>query len=200
MHEDQTRGGAYDFAPRAELTGDLGVLRLLLSSGVDVNTQYEIRGHSDIPGYCNNKEMSLIHEAVSVAAVATIEALLDFGAEIDAVSPKHGTALMLALSLGQEDAARLLVARGAEPSSRTSSSRYPYLTPERAFYESPIEAAIAGGDASLLEILLDHGAVPADSTLEFSKTVARLKNRNHENLDREIQPSLNTSDVLPVAK
>lgn len=197
IYEDQTRGGTYDFAPRATLTGDVAILRLLLSSGVDVNTQYETRGHGNIRDYCKNSKISLIHEATSIGAVAAIEKLLDFRADIDGVSPKHGTALMLALSIGQGDAARLLLTKGADPSFRTSSLEDLDPTPNRALYKSPIEAAIIGGDVSLLKILLDHGAVPDDSTLGFSKTVAGLRNRSHEILDREIQRCLNTKDLSP---
>ena len=35
------------------------------------------------------------------------------------------------------------------------------------------EATILGGDVSLLKILLDHGALPDESTMRFSKNLAR---------------------------
>ena len=154
IHEDQTRGGAFDFAPRASLTGDLAILRLLLSSGVDVNTQYETRGHPNLRNYCKNSKMGLIHEATSIGAVTAIEALLEFGADIDGVSPKHGTALMLALSLGQRDTARLLLANGADPNRRTSSPEDLSPTPDKRLYRTPIEAAISWGQCVLVQDLI----------------------------------------------
>ena len=187
------------FAPRAALTRNVAILRLLLSAGVDVNAQYAITFPTFPHDAHVRGEVTLIQEAALLGAVPAIEALLEHGAVIDLVHPAHGTKLMLALSRAQRDAAQFLLARGADPNLSLTSSPHFYITPNRAFYKSPIEAAIVGGDASLLKILFDHGAVPDDdSTLSFSRTVAQAENRSHEALDREIQLRLHSSDSSPM--
>lgn len=161
--------GALDFAPRASLTGDPAILRLLLSSGVDVNIQYMTCDRS--VGINNDfNRMSLLHEAASLGAVPAMETLLDFGAEIDAVSPEHGTALMLTLWQRQENAARFLLVKGADPNFRASV----YST-----YKRPMEAAIYSGKASLVTLLLDQGVVPGDSALELAWMAKHVGKREH---------------------
>lgn len=99
--------------------------------------------------------------------------------------------LMLGLLQKHEGAARLLLARGADPNLEPYHSGCLYLSPGRSiFHKSPIEATILGGDVSLLKILLDHGAIPDESTVNLSKNSARLMYRKHENLDWEIRRRL----------
>ena len=157
---------APDFAPRASLTGDPAILRLLLSSGVDVNIQYKtcVQRFS-IDKDCNR--MSLLHEAASLGAVPAMETLLEFGAEIDAVSPKHGTALMFALFKRQENAAKFLLVKGADPIFEADVC---------TGYKRPMEAAILGGKASLVTLLLDHGVLPDDSALELARMAKHIGN------------------------
>ena len=88
----RSRGEAFDFAPRAVLRQNTAMLRLLISSGVDVSVLYLPPGSNwpgiDSPRGSCRSSISLIHEAASVGAVSAIKALLDHGAEIDAVSPR----------------------------------------------------------------------------------------------------------------
>ena len=164
MHDDDLRGGAHDFAPRATLSSGMAILHFLLSSGVDVKSQYGIYNLT-FANFMHFRKISLLQEAASLGAIPAMEILLDFGAEIDAVSPEYGTALMVSLWQGHENAAKFLLAKGADPKfTRTSSSGY----------NSPIEAAIIGGNTSSMERLLKYGAVPDDSTIRFAESVRHL--------------------------
>ena len=173
--ETQLEGKALDFAPRASLTGDPAILRLLLSSGVDVNIQYQTCVQS-LSYYKGCNWMSLLHEAAALGAVPAMETLLEFGAEIDAVSPIYGTALMLALLKRQENAAQFLLVKGADPNFEADI----YSASKR-----PMEAAILGGKASLVTLLLDHGVVPDDSALGLARIAKQFGKRKHveEHLD-----------------
>ncbi len=161
------QNGAYDFAPRAALVApraasqqSLDILRLLLSSGVNANTRYKIKGSTSTDGIYSEyfHEFTLVQEAASLGAVAAMEMLLEHGAEVDAVSPDHGTALMLALSGGQVDAARFLLLKCADPNFNVVSQNA-YQSLSEVTFRRPIEAAVIGGKTTLLEYLLNHGAV-----------------------------------------
>ena len=177
------RSEACDFAPRAALKQKLAMLRLLISSGIDVNVLYpqpqvfQPRIHCgrarwaalDPHPKSSNIRISLIHEAASLGAVSAIEALLGHGAEIDAASPRWwcGTALMAALLNQQAEAAKFLLVRGADPNFFAALNVPTSFWGCTRCYRYPIEAAMVGGDPSIMRLLLDHGAVPDDSTLNF---------------------------------
>lgn len=156
---------AVDYAPRASL-GNVAILRLLLSSGVDVNARYNY--HDVHLNWYVNSEMSLIQEAASLGEVAAIEVLLEFGAEIDAVSLSWGTALMLALSKGKNNAAKLLLEKGADPNLGSPSLSFHWIV-AATVYKTPIEAAIFRGMPSMVQLLLDYGAVVYDRAVKYAK-------------------------------
>ena len=156
---------AIDFAPRASLTKNPAILRLLLSSGVNVNARYNEVSYE-------RSNISLLHEATSIGAVAAIQTLLEFGAEIDAQS-NYGTVLMFALVICREDVVKLLLAKGADPNLRALSG-VGYPLPEETGYKSPLEAAIYVRDASKVKLLFEYGAVPDFSTVEFMDRVLPL--------------------------
>lgn len=166
---DYAPRAAVDYAPRASL-GNVAILRLLLSSGVDVNARYDL-------GRSTYKNMSLILEAASLGAVAAIEVLLEFGAEIDAVSPSWGTALMLALSEGQKNAVKLLLEKGADPNFGFSPDPSHEIL-GGGWYKTPIEAAIIRVEPFMVQLLLDHGALPCDRDVKFAKDRAHLTASN----------------------
>ena len=167
--ELQEKRGSAKSALRVALTKNVAILRLLLSADVNVNQQYR-ETSSYFPG-----EVTLIQEAASVGAVPAIELLLEFGAFIDAVSLVHGTALMIALSESKAKAARLLLDKGADANCGKASNNT-YYTINKDFrvsdldpYRNPIEAAIFGGDPSMVQLLLNHGAKPDESTLRYAR-------------------------------
>lgn len=161
-YKDLERGSEEDIcrhpASAAVFSNTTHILRFLLSSGVDVNATYEVK-HSF--GFA-----TLLHEAAALNRVSAIEELLEFGANIDAESSDCGTPLMLALSYEQEGAAEILLDKGANPNFKTLRGQELDLDPS-----SPIEAATRPGSLSLVELLLEHGAVSDDSTLKYAKDV-----------------------------
>jgi uncharacterized protein len=58
---------------------------------------------------------SPLHYAAAGPGTAAVQLLLEQGAALDARSPNGTTPLMMAARYGSEDAARLLLARGADP-------------------------------------------------------------------------------------
>ena len=187
-------GEACDFAPRAALKKNAAMLRLLISSGVDVNVQYNkalqtrhrLRAQPFIYNYDNDK-ISLVHEAASLGAVSAIKALLDHGAEIDAASRMCVTALIVALLNQKEEAAEFLLVRGADPNFFAAPDPIVVMFGSERRHQTPIEAAMEGGNPCMVRLLLDHGAVRDDSTLSFMKSVTWSRDgpANHEE-DHEI--------------
>ena len=181
------------FAPRASLRDDTAILQLLLSMSVDINAEYTWDGST----------VTLIHEAAYLGAVPAIEILLHHGAKIDAVASTDGTALMIALSERRLAVARFLLAKGANPKyEATPDKNYKaYGTVIDSFsiettykrvelpFKNPLEAAIIGGDPSMVMLLLGRGAVPDGSTLEFLEKMDKLKitGKERESEYREIK-------------
>ena len=163
------KGRACDFAPRAALRINPAILRLLISSGVDINVRFtptEDDGRwfaTDPPLASRSNEICLIHEAASLGAVSALESLLENGAEIDAASPRCGTALMIALLEGQEHAARCLLEKGANPNFEAAKNKE-FLTIKGVPYKSPIDAAIISRRPSMVKLLLSWDVVADEST------------------------------------
>ncbi|MHB1242851.1 MAG: ankyrin repeat domain-containing protein [Gaiellaceae bacterium] len=96
--------------------------------------------------------------AAAVGRTRGLEELLDAEPELArAWSPDGFTALHLAAFFGQEDAARLLLERGADVHvvSRHETIKVP-----------PLQSAAAGGHPGIVELLLEHGADPSTADLE----------------------------------
>ena len=167
---------AYDFAPRAALKQNLAMLSLLISSGVDVNRPYAVRQSEGLGALLDKlHRTNLIHEAALLGAISAIETLLEHGAEINAASPRYGTALMAALVHRQEGAAEFLLIRGADPNIRAASDVFYKVRGSTRGYQTPIEAAMVGGKPSMVRLLLHQGAVPHDSALTFAPFVEEYR-------------------------
>ena len=173
------------FAPRKTLTENIAILHLLLSAGLDVNCQYERETTPYQSGDILGGAMTLIQEAASLGEIPVIDALLEYDAEIDSVSPTYGTALMLALSKRLENTARFLLAKGADPNANVSL--YAWRARDGDQYNSPMEAAIFGGDLSTIKLMLSWGVVPNYLTLEYAKKVVRFDRWRGEDEKREIR-------------
>lgn len=86
----------------AALKGDLDVAQRLIARGAAVN----------------KTGWTPLHYAATGGHVALISLLLEHSAYIDAESPNRSTPLMMAARYGSEDAVRLLLDEGADPTLR----------------------------------------------------------------------------------
>lgn len=86
----------------AALKGQAELAQRLIARGADVNK----------PGWAP------LHYAATSGSLPTIRLLLEHSAYIDAESPNGTTPLMMAAQYGSEDAARLLLTEGADPTLR----------------------------------------------------------------------------------
>jgi ankyrin repeat protein len=87
--------------------GHLDVVRLLLQKGVHV-------GHADPPYSHMKSTRNTLGNAVPFGHYAIVEALIDGGAEVNALDREGGTPLMYAVTYGQTSIAKLLLDRGAD--------------------------------------------------------------------------------------
>ena len=131
----------------------------LIDAGADVNARFVGR-HSETP----------LHWAASSDDVAVLDALLDAGADIEATGAVigDGTPLADAVAFGQWNAARRLVARGAETALWQAAALGLLDRVERAFSATQAPnadeitnafwCACHGGQRATAEYLLEHGA------------------------------------------
>jgi uncharacterized protein len=91
-----------------------------------------------------------VFDAAAVGRTHGLEALLDDEPELArAWSPDGFTALHLAAFFGQEDAARILLDRGADPR---------VVSRHREIQVAPVQSAGAGGHDDIVRLLLERGA------------------------------------------
>ena len=114
---------------------NLPILEVLLAAGADVNAQ--------------KYPLSVLQEAALMGKPVIIEMLLNAKAKINNYSTDYGTALMLALRHRKEEAAKLLVEKGARVKHSLDKPTKDGLT-------SPIEAAIAAEKFSQVNFLVSE--------------------------------------------
>lgn len=91
-----------------------------------------------------------VFDAAAVGRTHGLEELLDTEPELArAWSPDGFTALHYAAFFGQEDAARILIERGADPR---------VVSRHREIQVAPLQSAAAGGHDAIVHLLLEHGA------------------------------------------
>ena len=119
------------------------MMSLLAQNGAPLNAEYQVS---------STLRLNILQEAITQKQDSIAQILLDNGARVDACSPSRGTALMIALSIGREAIAKVLIQAGADVNATRSAS-------ESCTYTNPVEAAILGRKPSLLELLFRAGAV-----------------------------------------
>jgi ankyrin repeat protein len=93
-----------------------------------------------------------VFDAAAVGRTRGLEELLEAEPElVTAWSPDGFTALHLAAFFGQEEAAKILVERGAEVN---------LVARHASIHVTPLHSAAAGSHAEIVKLLLEHGADP----------------------------------------
>jgi uncharacterized protein len=91
-----------------------------------------------------------VFDSAAVGRTRGLEELLEAEpALVSAWSPDGFTALHLTAFFGQEDAAKLLLERGADPR---------VVSRQREIQVAPVQSAAAGGHDAIVRLLLDAGA------------------------------------------
>ena len=154
---------------RAAENASLAMVELLLDGGADADA-------------ARTSGLTPLMTAARTGDAAIVEALLDRGADVNAVTVEtRSTALMWALAAPHRDVARLLLARGADPTLETSAgfttlmfaARNGDVAMGRALVEAGVDVnapgsdgthalpfAIIAGQAGFARFLLDEGADP----------------------------------------
>src|SRR6266702_3053945 len=128
----------YDLEVDEDEEYSVGIARLLLERGVDVNARKK------------NKTTPL-HSAASQGWLKTAQVLLDHGANADAENDEGDTPLNLVARCDDEledcgDIARLLLERGVDVNARNKNKT------------TPLHSAAFGGGSKVARVLLDQGA------------------------------------------
>lgn len=97
----------------AAVSGSVEMIRLLAAAGVDLDANSDVvtQGH----GYPRDRGATPLGLAARAGEVEAIEALLDLGADINALSASGHSALLLAVFGNQPDAVISLLENGADP-------------------------------------------------------------------------------------
>ena len=115
---------------------DTKMLQLLLASGADANAKDELY------------EWGPLHYAAFCGSLEALQLLLDYGADVHAVSRSGSTALHAAATGGWVEVVKLLLSRGADV-----NARYP-TNPKH----SALALAASKGHLEIMEVLIARGA------------------------------------------
>jgi ankyrin repeat protein len=139
--------------------GFLEIVRILLAAGASVSAVDKNAGESE-------GEHQPLHHAVFGQNRATVEAVLDAGADVNAITDDGNTPLNMAIRRGDLELMRLLVERGA---AVTKFSRKRFRSPVLAVAESKIPLSLK---PAMIGLLLQAGA-DANATDKFGNTSLR---------------------------
>ncbi len=134
---DPAKGGAL-LISAIQLRGDLAAVKTLLALGVDPNSPQVWEGRAfgsalsaaisggkfqiaDVLRTSGANSVGPLSEATAKGDLAQMAALLDAGASADELSPQGETPLQFAVYQGQAEAAKLLLARGANVNRFTAT-------------------------------------------------------------------------------
>lgn len=199
--EEYILGLAVRMAPAR---GSIDLVKALVEAGADLHRQdrpsgdtalhYAVFGSTELVRYLvargadvearNSRGRTPLHEAAysMIAPAASLDTLLDLGADIEARCDAEGsTALHLAVcgSLGQPGKVRLLIRRGADVDARCARGMTAWEMCERARC-----SLTPGNGPAIAAILLDAGASTerhADAARdELFKTLVALETRGRE--------------------
>jgi ankyrin repeat protein len=133
-------------------TNNIEMVKRVLTSGADPNARdFDENG------------LRLLNIAAAIGSKPIVELLLKYGAEIDAKSGGHQTALMEAASRGHLDIVSLLLQRGSDPSA----------TDFDGF--TALEGAAHGGHENIVALLLKKN--PSSMAKAMAMTLAAYRGR-----------------------
>ena len=131
-------------------TGNSAVVLALLAAGADVS----------LP--CGDLNSPVLHAAAQYGRVEILRALIEHGADVDAIDAMYRTALNFAAKFNQTEAIDVLVEAGANIEAPASASYTNY---------SPLHSASNGLNREALFCLLNHGAnINAQAKVNFATT------------------------------
>lgn len=101
-----------------------------------------------------------LHRAVLVGELDTVQRLLEYGAQIEAIDKSHRTAIHMAVENGHAAIVTILLAAGAniEAATMNTSSQQPYILGQTDSVMTALQLAARCGHTEIVKILLAAGA------------------------------------------
>jgi ankyrin repeat protein len=143
------------------------ILRLLLGGGALIEARMTL-----IDGSTDRSRRTPLHWATIEGQIGSMAALLDAGAQVDAINAWNRTPLHLAARFGDDEAVKLLVERNSYLEARCDTN------------ETPLHFAVEENRYSVAQILLDSGAdINAKSDrgtpLQYANSLGHKKLRSY---------------------
>ncbi|MDD5403798.1 MAG: ankyrin repeat domain-containing protein [Sulfuricella sp.] len=166
------------------ILGDANQIKKLIAAGANPTTRFQELFEGLHPLYA----------AVSLSRdIATVEALLDGGADLELPCHDSGTALMLAVKEGQGDITQLLLARGAKGNVGDKSGLTALMLAARKGDQPLVDALLASG-AEINATYPENGLGAFGFALDQQHT-----DLAKHLLDKGAKPDFGNVDTLPLA-